>query len=322
LTGIELEEHSKRWQTFHTDGATPYDSNELPLSRAIQKGETLTNVELVIKRDTGEQRWISANAAPVRDSSGHILAGIIDFHDITTHKQSELKLIAYQGKLKSLTWELIRAGSREREQLAADLHDGVCQYLSAVNFQLSLMKEDDLSDELRARITDIQQSVKTAYRVARTLTYDLSPPVLYELGLEQAIEEHLERMRRQTGLNTRFVQSGPQLSIDMDVKRSLFRVIQELTTNVLKHADAKTLTIEVIRSKDEITLAVQDDGRGFAEKEKESEPSDTGGFGLFRIREVLQQIGGRLEIRSPQSGGAIVKLYIPLDEASPTGEGA
>ncbi|MBI9077882.1 MAG: PAS domain S-box protein, partial [Desulfatibacillum sp.] len=93
LTGIELERHSANWATFYPDGVTPYPPEKLPLSRAILEGVTSENVELVIRNATGQNRWVSTNAAPIRDKDGVIISGIVVFHDITDRKLAEEVMI-------------------------------------------------------------------------------------------------------------------------------------------------------------------------------------------------------------------------------------
>ncbi len=91
LVDIPLEQHPNRWQTFHPDG-TPFAADQLPLSRAILHGETSHNVDTIIRRADGEARWVLANAAPVRDSQGNIIAGVVVFPDITERKRAETAL--------------------------------------------------------------------------------------------------------------------------------------------------------------------------------------------------------------------------------------
>ncbi len=91
LTDIAIDDHSRVWQTYRSDG-TPYDGKDLPLARAISHGEVSRDVELIIRRESGEDRWVNVNAAPIRDPDGNITAGITLFNDITERKQAERAL--------------------------------------------------------------------------------------------------------------------------------------------------------------------------------------------------------------------------------------
>lgn len=113
LTEIEVQEHSKNWQTFYPDGVTPYPSEQLPLSRAVLEGVVSENVEAVIRNEDGEARWVSANAAPIRNRDGQIVAGIVIFSDITARKRAEADLRqardALERRVRERTAELVRA---------------------------------------------------------------------------------------------------------------------------------------------------------------------------------------------------------------------
>ncbi len=101
LVDIDVVLHSSRWQTFYPDGR-PVPPEELPLSRAVLQGETCRNVEVIIRNDQGDNRWVSANAAPVRDHDGHVIAGIVVFHDITESKHMEAALRQSEEKFKAI----------------------------------------------------------------------------------------------------------------------------------------------------------------------------------------------------------------------------
>jgi two-component system, cell cycle sensor histidine kinase and response regulator CckA len=101
LTEIDVAEHTRRWQTFYPDGR-PYDPKDLPLSRAILKGEISRDVEVIIRHESGQERWVSANASPIRDDNGTIQAGIVIFHDITEHVRAKVALQESELKFRTL----------------------------------------------------------------------------------------------------------------------------------------------------------------------------------------------------------------------------
>ncbi len=117
LKDIPFESHPRHWQTFHPDG-TPFEVDELPLNRAILRGETSKNVEAVIRQPQGEDRWVLANAAPVRNAAGEIVAGVVVFPDITERKRAERALSESQEKFRRLYEE-----SKRREELYRSLLD-------------------------------------------------------------------------------------------------------------------------------------------------------------------------------------------------------
>lgn len=116
LDGISVERHSPVWQTFLPDGVTPYPSEQLPLSRAVLEGVVSDHVEAVIRRSDGEERWVTANAGPVRNKSGEIVAGIVVFHDVTERKRAEEAV-----RLDEARWEAILQLSQMAEASLADI---------------------------------------------------------------------------------------------------------------------------------------------------------------------------------------------------------
>jgi PAS domain S-box-containing protein len=103
LTEIDVAEHAQNWQFYHLDGVTPYATAELPLSRAVLEGAASENVEAIIRREDGEVRWVSANAAPVRNRTGDVVAGIVVFHDVTDRKRAEENLQRVSERLRLAT---------------------------------------------------------------------------------------------------------------------------------------------------------------------------------------------------------------------------
>ncbi len=101
LTNISVQDHSRKWNAFHPDGR-PYEPDELPLSKAVLKGETSKNVDVILRRDDGEERWIYGNAAPVRNAKGEIIAGVVVFPDVTDIKRSEANIRESEARYRTL----------------------------------------------------------------------------------------------------------------------------------------------------------------------------------------------------------------------------
>ncbi len=233
--------------------------------------------------------------------------------NVTSRKEVEQSLVQYQDKLKALTTELSLAEERERRRIGMGLHDHVGQSLVMTKFSLQAlsMKTDALTTEslkgICAQIDELMDEI-------RSLSFELSDSVLYEVGFREAVEAYLVReMQRKHGLTCKLESEGDFSRLDDDMKIVLFRNLRELLTNVIKHAKAKKVWVRLRMAKAKVVVEVEDDGMGF-----EPEASDAvsvgrqAHFGLFSVREQLGCFGGYLEVQSKLDQGARVTMTVAL----------
>jgi len=234
---------------------------------------------------------------------------------IAERKKAEEKLFAYQVQLKSLASELTLTEECERRRIATELHDRISQLLVISKVKLESLRELVQPKEVAGAMDEIRDSLAQTIQNTRSLTFDLSSPILYELGFEAAVAEWLdEHIREKHGIETEFVDDGQPKPLDDDISVLLFRDIRELLINVVKHAQAQKVKVVVRRVDDEICINVEDDGVGFNVSEITSIATKKRGFGLFSIRERLEQLGGRLEIDSKPGSGTRVTVIAPLKQ--------
>jgi signal transduction histidine kinase len=156
----------------------------------------------------------------------------------------------------------------------------------------------------------VERGLAEAIEVSRTLTTELSPPLLYERGLLAAVRGVSERLRERVGLAVE-LRAAPDAEPRHEIVRVLlFQSIRELLANVVKHAGVREAVVEICRSGDAIRVTVSDAGRGFGPGSRDGQAT-AGGFGLFSIRERLRQLGGAFEAKSSPGGGACVTLLVP-----------
>jgi len=147
----------------------------------------------------------------------------------------------------------------------------------------------------------------------RSLTFELSNPVLSELGLEAAIERHLAReFRDKHGIEFRLDTCGLLNQLDEDIRMCLFRSVRELLNNVVKHSQAQKVGISLDKTNENIIIIVRDDGDGFDPSEVNSKINAGVGFGLFSIREQLESFTGNLKVESRPGCGSCFTITIPL----------
>jgi len=148
---------------------------------------------------------------------------------------------------------------------------------------------------------------------SRTITYDLSPPILYELGLIPAFKWKLEQIQDKHGIQTELVGENAEIDIQKEFNIFLYRIVTELLNNAIKHANANLIELEVKKDKKYYYITVKDNGVGFKTK---LNPKATlkGGFGLLSITERLDNIKGNLEINSDEGKGTEASIVIPISE--------
>ena len=146
----------------------------------------------------------------------------------------------------------------------------------------------------------------------RSLTFELSNPLLYQVGLEAAVESHLnKRIQDEFGIKCKFKSEGSHSTLDSDIKVVLFQAVRELIANVIKHANASVLEVSIINSDEGLKVIVKDNGVGIDINRKGSHVVGESGFGLFNIRERLEYLGGSLNIESGCKKGTCVIMSLP-----------
>ncbi len=277
----------------------------------VEKGP-ISNVEKNFLTKDGENIPVLFSAKVMQDNEGKIQGIVCVALDITERKQAEERFITYQKKLQSLASELSLAEERERRRIASDLHDSVGQSLIVSKMKLEELREMKISTVVDSLLDDIYKLLKKTIQETRSLTFELSPPVLYELGFEPAIEWLVEQIQEQHGIVIDFISDGQLKPLNDDIRVLLFKAIRELLVNVVKHANAQNVKVFVKRDANNIWIEVEDDGIGFDMTKFNFSVSRDGGFGLFNIRERLEHFSGHFEVKSEPGHGTQVTLAAPL----------
>ena len=217
----------------------------------------------------------------------------------------------YQEQLRRLASELSLAEARERREIASDLHDHIGQALAYVSQKVSILQGNSIFSGMEEDFLEILSILEQAIKYTRNLTVEISPPVLYELGLEAAVDWLAERVGKRYKFKVGLKRTGLPKKISEDVKVFMFKAIQELINNVTKHADTDRIDINVAWRDKELEVVVSDKGRGFDTADFEKRLTEGCCFGLFNIRERLSYIGGRFEVNSTPGRGTRVSLIAP-----------
>ncbi|MFA5192798.1 MAG: PAS domain S-box protein [Verrucomicrobiia bacterium] len=234
--------------------------------------------------------------------------------DITERKQVEMALMEQQQRLRSLAAELAVAEQHERRRIAALLHDDVIQSLALARIQLGAVAQSRSPADSLKVVDESRKIIEQSIDNLRSLTYQLSPPILHELGLEAALDWLAEQFAGQYKFQCQFEDDAQPKPVDENVQALLFAGVRELLLNVAKHAKATRAVIRAQTGDGVIRIAVEDDGVGF-DASQVIRADKTGGFGMFNLRERLTYLGGRFEIHSEPGRGTKVVLIAPLKQA-------
>lgn len=239
------------------------------------------------------------------------------FIDITDRKKTEAQMAEYRKQLLKLASENAMAEERERRRIAVALHDGVGQTLVLCKMQMEESRAAVVDESLAtARLTSAIQAIETAITETRSLTFQLSPPVLHELGLVAAVEWLAENLSREHGFRIPVKTSGNAEPKSMTVRIMLFQGVRELVMNAIKHSQSSAVSIRLSAHGDSIVCSVRDDGKGFPSRALRAGAPRHDGMGLFNIRERLQLIGGNLKISSRPGRGTTAEITAPRELAT------
>ncbi len=229
-------------------------------------------------------------------------------------KLNEGKIPNYQEKLRALAVELSLGEECQRHQFATELHENIAQVLSFFSMKIGILEKSASSQEQAGYLNEIGELATQLIQYIQSLTYEISPPILYEYGLKAVIEWLLEEFESRHGIMCRYERDQETKFLEEDISQLLFFSVRELLDNVAKHAWAGQVNVAYSQTNDNVCITVEDDGVGFDASEIFSRPGEDFGFGLFGIRERLAYFGGIMSIRAKPDEGTCITLQVPFDQ--------
>ncbi len=267
----------------------------------------------IIKLD-GSIRTIHTLAETVFDENGKAIRMIGKAEDITERKQMEKKLTEHEHELQKLSTELINAQEKERKILSQELHDEVGQSLTAMKINLaSIMKILPVEHDAKTknRLKEMNDILENLISQVHEISLNLRPAMLDVLGLLPTIKSYGNQFSERTGIMVHIANGDGIVNLDKEQEIHIFRIMQEALTNVVKHAHAKNIFLNLIRNGNILILSIQDDGCGFILNEKES--IHPVGIGLIGMRERVNSLKGLLEINTSPEKGTKIEIQIPIN---------
>lgn len=288
--------------------------------------ERLAPVETEVRASDG--RVYLRRTLPYRTTEHKIDGVVVNFSDITeTRRVATVALEASEERgrvledrvavadvqLRALGAELALAEETERETIARDLHDNLAQLLHVAKLKIGALTKAQ-GPEAAQTLKDLDALIAQGETGVRSLVFQLSPPVLSELGLVPALEWLAEEIKRTHGLTAEVRDDGLPKPLAQTSRSVVYRAVRELLINVAKHAGVERAVVEARRSGNALIVGVRDSGKGF-DPASFSRPGAKG-LGLRSVRERIGFIGGKAEIRSTPGKGTEVSLVVPLQNAS------
>lgn len=271
------------------------------------RSQNFIRTTATLRLKDGRERSIEWQIQSFKDHEGRVELKIASGLDIT-----ELKIA--QEKLRALTAKLSAAEDRERKRISEELHDRIAETLIISNRKITDLKNQLLSPDSVKSLDELNHVIQEFLKRARSLIFDLVPPVLYDIGLEAAVESLAANFRKQHHINVILEDDRQEKPVNSDIAIFLYKAVRELLLNVVKHSQATEVHIELSRVDDSYLIAVQDNGCGFSPVSLLFDSENSRGFGLFNIKSQAEYYKGSLEIDNAPEKGTRVAIRIPLDE--------
>jgi PAS domain S-box-containing protein len=293
--------------------ADPEDRNRI--LAVLHEDGVLRNYEVVLRMKNGSLRT-GLVSARVLDLNGELYILTIA-RDITEQKVVDIELRRSREQLRRLTQHIETTREEERKWIAREIHDELGQLLTALKLDLSWMKKrlPPESGELMDKASGMNALVESAMQSIKRILFQLRPVPLGDVGFEAALEWLVQDMRSRTGLECEARMNIVSDRLDPARTTAIFRILQEALNNVVRHARATKVLIELTGDANRIVLRVDDNGVGVSSADEHKVKS----FGIIGMRERARFYGGEVDIQKKVEGGTVVIATIPTKEGSPDG---
>lgn len=292
-----------------------YEEDILIITEALKdklfKGKTVKSILFRARHKKGHFIWLESLLSPIIEAN-RIVSIVSSTRDITKAVNAKNEIQEYQTSLQRLTTEISLIEEKQKKEIAANIHDHLSQSLVISKMRITDLEKKDGLKNIKEDLEFIKKHISDALENSRKITYDLSPPVLYQLGLIDAIDWFLDETKENYGINFQFNSNVDNIHLSEFKSILLFRCIQEAVTNTIKYAEASLITLNLKKDAETVTIVIADNGKGFDISKLNNNVDSGSGFGLFAVRERVRNMNGELEITSEINFGTKIKIFVPL----------
>jgi PAS domain S-box-containing protein len=272
---------------------------------ALQQGHPVCGLEVRARNVRGETREFEVNATPVQEpGSGTVILSMA--RDTTERRRAEAAVV-------TLSRQVLEAQETERHRLAYELHDELGQGLTTLKLMLAMSKGAPAA--VVRRLQDSIKLVDDLLLQVRTLSFDLRPLMLDELGLVPTLDWYVKRQAQRAGFTGHFAADALEPRPHPTIETVCFRIVQEALTNVARHARAQHVWVEARQHDGSLSLSIRDDGVGFDVPATLERARQGASLGLLSMEERLRLVGGQMEIVTEPGHGTEIRARFPLREA-------
>mgnify|MGYP001595259721 CR=1 FL=1 len=287
------------------------DSSGCPLTRVLG-GDEYVEYDSDKFRPDGTSIPCIVSATPFNRPDGTVVGIVEDFKDISERKRAERDLKESGERLRELTAHLQSIREEERSRIAREIHDELGQVLTALSLDVRwlhkrLPKE---REELQAKTRSMGELISTTVNSVSRICSELRPAILDDVGLSAAIEWQAGEFTSRTGIVCNIQTEPLEIKLSEELSVAIFRIFQETLTNIVRHARASEVEVELQLKPSEFLMRVSDDGVGM----DAAEPQKVNSFGLLGVKERVRGFGGELTFCRGKKGGACLDVVIPAPD--------
>jgi PAS domain S-box-containing protein len=291
--------------------APEYSDSFLDTMRKIKRGEKIYRLDVRgIKKD-GRSIYISVTISQFSVTKIDYKGFSVIVRDITDRIIVEEELRNSREQLRSFAKHIETVREKERKRISIQVHDEFGKALTVLSLDLSwLMKKIPESNlEIREKINSMYEFIDSTAEIVSSITSELRPSVLDHFGLVSAIEWQAEEFKKRSGIKYEIISFPKEIILDEHLSIVIFRVYQEIFTNIIRHARANKVLVKLLKYDDKIILEVRDDGIGI----KNEQITNPKSYGIIGIIERIKTLGGEVEIKGIKNQGTTIIVTIPSE---------